>query len=218
MNPIQKIAITFAALCVTHTLYAAEPENLSITKQNLMQYQSSGEYARDLKRVADEAKAYLKARIASPHEKPLAIVFDIDETCLSNYRDMVTLSFGGSLPDILREEAKGTDAAIPATLELYQYALANKVAVFFVTGRIAQYREPTVKNLKAEGFSEWEDLIFKPSNYHEKTVSIYKAGERKAITNKGYDIVIDIGDQDSDLAGGYADKTFKLPNPFYFLP
>jgi len=27
-----------------------------------------------------------------------------------------------------------------------------------------------------------------------------------------------MGDQESDLRGGYAEKTFKLPNPVYFLP
>jgi hypothetical protein len=27
-----------------------------------------------------------------------------------------------------------------------------------------------------------------------------------------------MGDQESDLSGGYAEKTFKLPNPVYFLP
>ena len=34
----------------------------------------------------------------------------------------------------------------------------------------------------------------------------------------GYDIVANFGDQLSDLTGGFADKTFKLPNPMYFLP
>jgi hypothetical protein len=27
-----------------------------------------------------------------------------------------------------------------------------------------------------------------------------------------------MGDQDSDLLGGYAERTFKLPNTVYFLP
>jgi acid phosphatase len=28
-------------------------------------------------------------------------------------------------------------------------------------------------------------------------------------------IIANMGDQASDLAGGHAEKTFKLPNPFY---
>jgi hypothetical protein len=34
----------------------------------------------------------------------------------------------------------------------------------------------------------------------------------------GFDIVANFGDQFSDLNGGFSDKTFKMPNPNYFLP
>jgi len=30
--------------------------------------------------------------------------------------------------------------------------------------------------------------------------------------------ILNMGDQESDPAGGYADVTFKLPNPFYYIP
>jgi HAD superfamily, subfamily IIIB (Acid phosphatase) len=46
----------------------------------------------------------------------------------------------------------------------------------------------------------------------------YKAGTRAYIESQGYDIVADLGDQYSDLNGGYADRTFKMPNPNYYLP
>ena len=46
----------------------------------------------------------------------------------------------------------------------------------------------------------------------------YKSGTRAYIESQGYDIVADFGDQFSDLEGGYADKTFKMPNPNYYLP
>jgi len=46
----------------------------------------------------------------------------------------------------------------------------------------------------------------------------YKSGTRAYIESQGYDIVADLGDQFSDLLGGYADKTFKMPNPNYYLP
>jgi predicted secreted acid phosphatase len=46
----------------------------------------------------------------------------------------------------------------------------------------------------------------------------YKSGTRAYIESQGYDIVADMGDQFSDLLGGYADKTFKMPNPNYYLP
>jgi HAD superfamily, subfamily IIIB (Acid phosphatase) len=46
----------------------------------------------------------------------------------------------------------------------------------------------------------------------------YKSATRAYIESQGYDIVGNFGDQFSDLEGGYADKTFKLPNPNYYLP
>jgi predicted secreted acid phosphatase len=46
----------------------------------------------------------------------------------------------------------------------------------------------------------------------------YKSGTRAYIESKGYEIVADFGDQFSDLEGGFADKTFKMPNPNYYLP
>jgi hypothetical protein len=46
----------------------------------------------------------------------------------------------------------------------------------------------------------------------------FKAPERRKLTEQGYTVLFSIGDQESDLAGGYAERTFKLPNPVYFLP
>jgi len=46
----------------------------------------------------------------------------------------------------------------------------------------------------------------------------YKSGTRAYIESQGYDIVADLGDQFSDLQGGFADKTFKMPNPNSYLP
>ena len=46
----------------------------------------------------------------------------------------------------------------------------------------------------------------------------YKSGVRAHIESQGFEIVGNFGDQFSDLIGGFADKTFKLPNPNYYLP
>jgi predicted secreted acid phosphatase len=46
----------------------------------------------------------------------------------------------------------------------------------------------------------------------------YKSGTRAYITSQGFRVVADIGDQFSDLLGGFAARTFKMPNPNYYLP
>jgi UDPglucose 6-dehydrogenase len=33
-----------------------------------------------------------------------------------------------------------------------------------------------------------------------------------------YTVIVNMGDQMSDLEGGFAERTYKLPNPFYFVP
>jgi len=192
-------------------------ENLDAFKGRLIQYHDSEKYEKEISAVIKQAKTYLKTRLAQKSPKKLAMVLDIDETSLSNYNDMFDMQFGGKLKDIIAEEGNGTDTVIKPTLELYQYAKAHKVAVFFVTGRSEIYRTATIKNLKLANYKNWDDLILKPKKYEHKPAAIYKIAARKAITNKGYDIVINIGDQMSDLSGGYSDKIFKLPNPYYFI-
>lgn len=46
----------------------------------------------------------------------------------------------------------------------------------------------------------------------------YKSATRAYIESLGYDIVANFGDQFSDFTGGFEDRTFKMPNPNYFLP
>ena len=46
----------------------------------------------------------------------------------------------------------------------------------------------------------------------------YRSAARAHIKSVGYHIVASFGDQFSDLSGGFADRTFKMPNPNYFLP
>ncbi len=45
-----------------------------------------------------------------------------------------------------------------------------------------------------------------------------KAAERADIERQGYKIITAIGDQLSDMTGGYVEMGFKLPNPMYFIP
>ncbi|WP_201258102.1 HAD family acid phosphatase [Piscirickettsia litoralis] len=114
-------------------------------------------------------------------------------------------------------EGRADDVAIKPTLVLYNFAKANGVAIFFVTGRTEMYRKATMKNLKEAGYISWQQLDLKPNSYNKPSVIDYKQSRRKAIEAKGYDIVLNIGDQYSDLAGGYADRTYKLPDYMYYI-
>ncbi len=199
---------------------AAEPQNLSHIKKSLIQYHDSGAYDKDISIAMNRALQYLKQRVEENKsgKKKLAVVLDIDETSLSNYNDMHAMDFGGSVEQIQLAEDKGTDPVIEPTLKLYQYAKANNVAVFFLTARHESEREITSQNLKAGGYDNWDGLILRDGEFTKGSSSIYKTAMRKKIVSDGFDIALNIGDQQSDLEGGYADKTIKLPNPYYFTP
>jgi hypothetical protein len=148
--------------------------------------------------------------------RKLAIVFDIDETALSNYSAIVADGFVYG-PKSQAEATDEVGTAIKPTLDLYNLARAKGITPFFVTGRPEAQRAPTEDNLRREGYADWASLFLKPAGYAGTTVQ-YKTGARAQIEQQGYRIVASVGDQYSDLAGGHEDTAFKLPNPFYFLP
>jgi hypothetical protein len=143
----------------------------------------------------------------------LAIVLDIDETSLSNYTGLAASGFSGT--GTVAPAVSGTGTAIQPTLALYRDARAHGVAVFFITGRPSQIQSITEQNLKSQGYDQgWQGLAMKPSS---DGTEAFKSGQRAAIEQQGYDIALNMGDQESDLDGGHADRVFKLPNPFYFI-
>lgn len=219
---MQKKLLSFslvALILVSAVSFAKEPTNLAAAKQEVMRYHDSGEYDKDIELIIERARHYLKTRLAKHSFKGNpAIVLDIDETSLSNYSNMVKLDFGGTPEEIRQEEDQGIDPAIAPTLKLYQFAKEKKLAVVFLTGRYESERESTVKNLEKAGYHDWDKLILRSKEYEHVKASEYKNAMRKELAQQGYDVILNIGDQKSDLVGENTGKNFKLPNPFYFIP
>lgn len=150
------------------------------------------------------------------HGKKLAIVFDIDETVLSNYTAIEADDF--TYDENSQHQAENQiGQAIAPSKELYDLAHSKSIAVFYITGRPEDERQDTDENLDREGLGEYEQLYLEPADFTGTTVD-YKSGARADIERQGYRIIASVGDQYSDLAGGHEDVAFKLPNPFYFLP
>lgn len=194
-----------------------EPENHKFVVDRLLLYHDSGEYEREIRDVANTARDYLNARVKdAPKEDKLAAVFDIDETSLSNWDALADCGFC-SFTVQAKLYSIAHDPAIMPTLELFNSAKSKGVALFFVTGRPEGARAVTIKNLTEVGYSSWTDLIMRPEGGKQEPARIFKSHQRQLITDKGYRIVLSIGDQASDLAGCCAERTFKLPNPFYLI-
>ena len=179
----------------------------------VLRFAHAGSHERSRK---SRAKLHRRARTATLHGRKLAIVLDIDETSLSNYSAINADNFTYGV-NSQGEAVNKIGVAIAPTLELFNLAKKNGVAVFFITGRGEAVRQPTTENLQAQGYSGWDGLTLKPAGTTLTTVA-YKSAARAAIEQQGYRIIANVGDQYSDLAGGHEDTAFKLPNPFYFLP
>jgi hypothetical protein len=150
------------------------------------------------------------------HRRKLAIVFDIDETTLSNYSaiEADNFTFGTNSQN---EAQNQIGEAIPPSLALFNLAKKKGITIFLITGRRENVRTPTEQNLAREGFTGYKKLVLKAQDSTASTIA-YKSGAREDIEDQGYRIVANVGDQYSDLAGGHSEVVFKLPNPFYFLP
>jgi len=213
------VALVVAAFSVS--AFAKTPENLVIAKNKIRHYVNSGEYMKSMSHRYEKAQAYVAKRIQEnksvTNKKKLAVVFDIDETTLSNYPELLKEDFGGTNDELNQVMNQGIDKAFPPAIKFYKYLLKNKVTPFFITGRTENMRAGTVKNLKAVGYTHYKHLYLMPNSYNKKSVIPFKSAARKKIESQGYDVVLTIGDQYSDLNGGYADAKLKLPDPFYYI-
>lgn len=191
-----------------------EPRNLSLCKDEVRAYVNSKEYMEDIRAVTSEAEKYIAVHLDTL--KRNAIVFDIDETSLSNLKYELEMDFGYTSSTWNEWRQKSQAPPILPTLNLYKWAQSKKIALFFITGTTQGLREPVKANLLNAGYASWDSLYMRPVENRERA-AVYKPRIRKEITERGYYIIASIGDQESDLVGGYAEKTFKLPNPMYIV-
>lgn len=179
-----------------------------------------GCYEADLEQQATRALEFLKQRAAKrkPGEK-LAVVLDIDETCLSNYPYYAITDFGYESARFDMWATAANAAPIQPMLKVYNRARDLHMDVFFVTGRSEQQRSATEQNLLRAGYKDWSGLTLRTAGDKAKKASEYKPAARRRIVDQGYRIVLNVGDQQSDLVGDpQAEFSLKLPNPFYFIP
>ncbi|MBX3167952.1 MAG: HAD family acid phosphatase [Candidatus Eremiobacteraeota bacterium] len=191
--------------------------NLGVAKNLTREYCRSQLYKDEVTYVANRAKDYLEVRLQAPVDGKPAIVFDIDETCLSNFPYMDEYDFAFQNGPWNAWIDKAIAPPLEGSLDLYKYARSKSLAVIFISGRNQMQRLQTENNLRQAGFEDWAELILKDIGSTQTTVA-FKSDNRKRLVQAGYNILVNIGDQDSDLQGGYAESTFKIPNPMYWVP
>ena len=198
-------------------------------------------YAHQVRGIAARAQRRLAAQLTErgdagahaakgrKHDKKPAIVLDVDDTVLLTYN--FELQIGYNFDEDAQDAYLRTTDMDPVfgMRHLVNWAHDKGVEVFFLTGRKEHQRDWSVRNLKNVGFTNPVDRAHfylkdeeNPPPYLEcgtecNTIE-YKSGTRAHIEDQGYEILANFGDQYSDLKGGHAAHTVKLPNPMYYLP
>jgi len=195
-----------------------EPANVSLLKKDVRAYRASGAWDTAIVCEVEKAKALLRNYTVKSGEK-IAVVFDIDETALSNWAFIDICDFGYNHDKYKVWENSGKDTAIKPIQELYLVAREKGFATFFITGRRENQRAATEGNLRNVGFEVWENVFCKPMDYHGEHAKDFKSKWRAHIVSLGYKIVLNIGDQQSDLDGDpHAIYDIKIANAAYFIP
>ena len=219
------ISILFFALLLTGCLNGDDaavttaarpgqlPINLDTVKQQIIEYRDSGNWSRDIDEAGDKGVALLRA--AYNQNDTQAVVFDIDETTLDNYENLKADKFAVVKESSVAWMTGAKAPAIKGTKKIYDEAVSKGIYVFFITGRDKSLRAATENNLNIAGYTKYEKIVM-----HEttgETALVYKTAARAALETEGYRIILNVGEQESDILGGHSLYTLKLPNPMYIL-
>lgn len=177
------------------TAAQAHPVTATATASATAQAQTvtEAQWLSDVSTAIDPAFPYIGQRAAGAPGQKLAVVFDIDNTTIETHFHPIT------------------EPAVPQSLQLADYAHSLGVAVIFISARPDIIQSITVDTLRdagypVDGFYGRDFLnLFEP-------IQTFKTNERIAVEKQGYTIIANIGNNTSDLAGGHAERTFKLPD------
>jgi predicted secreted acid phosphatase len=198
----------------------------------LTQYDPNGAYAHEVEGIAAGAEKFLANHDKNNAQK--AVLFDVDDTTLNTYSYEIYSNFvynPAANAAFVNAGSASVFPAVPGMVGLEKAAIADGYKVFFLTGRPGTQRVGTINNLVSagyEGISQQDSSNLYLKDYAADTwlspcaptctTIQYKSLTRQYIESQGNDIVANFGDQYSDLTGGFADNTYKIPNPMYYLP
>lgn len=195
------------------------PEFHVLNLKEGLAYHDSAQYLADVQAAMDEARQVCEKRKG---DASAAIVIDLDETVLDNkeeYRAHHMNAEDGSWKwdkdtwdrYALKSEAK----AIKPAVAFVRWAKKQGFTIFAITGRHEMLREATLLNLKKLDIP-CDGLYMETNQIQPYKPEDFKTEFRRDIERKGYKIICNIGDQESDLYGLHSQECIKLPNKMYF--
>jgi len=191
---------------------STEIVNLRTAKDIVKDYYESGKYDEEMNEVINDAKVkFIKVEIKNNS----VVIFDVDDTALSNYEISKRLDYGYDFKIIQDWVLTAKLPAIKQTKELYDFLKSKNVKLIFLTGRLTEEYNATYKNLIEQDYTGFDTLIVR--NEQEKKINsqIFKSTIRKDLTKAGYEIIGTVGDQWTDLNGENSGIQIKIPNYLY---
>ncbi|MDD4150240.1 MAG: 5'-nucleotidase, lipoprotein e(P4) family [Bacteroidales bacterium] len=170
--------------------------------------QQSAEYQACCFQAFNHAKLALDARISfASADKPLAVVFDIDETLLDNSyfeANLVETNTSYTKDNWKEWSDKKCATAIPGAIDFLNYVETKGVEIVYISNRRENELEASILNMESVGFPS-----VPRENYLFRTDESSK-NNRRAMVNEKYTIILLVGDNLCDFDGIFEDRSLKM--------
>ncbi len=183
--------------CCKQTTKQSEPVNLAqATLMATLYQQQAAEYKALCYQAYNLASLKLSHELNLKHDKALAVVVDIDETVLDNspYQAESILK-NWSYPTGWADWMYMASAeAVPGAVGFLQEAASNKVEVFYISNRKAEFSQATLDNLKQKGFPFADTLHLMPRT------STNDKEQRRLKVLENFEVILYVGDNLGDFS------------------
>lgn len=189
-------------------------ENLTVAKKKVQDYYESGMYNTEVEKVIQNAEQKIE-KLKLPSNP--TVVFDVDETVLSSYEYAKELGFGYAWKSWNKWVLQSKAVAIKPVKKFYDYLVSKHIKIVFITGRTNEQYNATRLNLIKAGYKKFDTLVCRNINELKISTFKFKQNHRKLLTEKGFNIIASVGDQEADIEGKYTGIKIKIPNYIYML-
>jgi 5'-nucleotidase (lipoprotein e(P4) family) len=221
---------TFILIYIFCGLFAQDQLQHTETIYSVLWQKTSAEYRALAHQAYNLATLRLKAALKEDHEKPLAIVADLDETVLNNseFEALSILEGLNFYNDFMQWVDEEGSTAVPGASEFLRFAKENNVEIFYITNRDEKYRKGTLKNLQKLDLpnADNDHILLRNGDSNKQP--------RRDLVSSKYEIALFLGDNLIDFLDVFRNKTIAqrflsvdslkaefgkkfiiLPNPMY---
>ena len=176
---------------------------ISVKDHSMYWHKNSAEFKALCLQAYNVATKNLDLELSKKHEKPLAIIADIDETILNKttYNEwLIKEKVSFNQENWTKWVNKKTATAIPGSLDFFKYADLKGVEIIYLSNRKIENYEPTKSNLIDLGFP-----------FDDSTIMLLREESRDKLKRrasiKDFKVIMLIGDNLGDFDAKFFGKT-----------